>query len=61
MLLCVVLNQKNHVSQIGTEHVLHECMTQMTSHLNRVCDHREMQYLRECWIPLREAQLQANP
>ena len=27
----------------------------MTSHLNRVCDHVEMEHLRECWIPLKEA------
>ena len=25
------------------------------------CDHKEMQHLRESWIPLMEAQLQANP
>ena len=24
----------------------------MTSHLNRVCDHKEMQHFRKCWIPL---------
>ena len=52
MWLCVVLKR---VSQNGTERALHEGMAQMTSQLNRVCDHREMQHLRECWIPLKEA------
>ena len=33
----------------------------MTSHLNRVRDYREMKHLRKCWIPLKDAQLQANP
>ena len=52
MWLCVVLKR---VSQNGTERALHEGMAQMTSQLNRVCDHREMQNLSECWIPLKEA------
>ena len=36
-------------------------MAQMSSHLYRVRDQKEMQHLRKCWIPLKEAQLQANP
>ena len=52
MWFCVVLKR---VSQNGTERALHEGMAQMTSQLNRVCDHREMQNLRECRIPLKEA------
>ena len=47
--------QPKSVTQIVTERALHEGMAQKTSHFNRVCDHREMQQLRECWIPLKEA------
>ena len=36
-------------------------MIRMTSYLNRVRDHRETQHMKKCWIPLTEAQLQANP
>ena len=47
--------QPKSVTQIVTERALHEGMAQKTSHFNRVCDHREMQQLREYWIPLKEA------
>ena len=47
--------QPKSVTQIVTERALNEGMAQKTSHFNRVCDHREMQQLRECWIPLKEA------
>ena len=47
--------QPKSVTQIVTERALHEAMAQKTSHFNCVCDHREMQQLRECWIPLKEA------
>ena len=53
--------QPKHASEIGTNCALHRVMVQMTSHLNRVRDYREMQHLRKCWIPLREVQLQENP
>ena len=53
--------QPKRVSHIGTCRALHKDMALMTSHLNRVCDHKEMQHSRECWIALKEAQLQANP
>ena len=36
---------------------LHKGMVHMTSHLHRV--HREMQLVRKCWIPLKEAQLES--
>ena len=49
------------MSQIRTKSALHKCMVQVTSHSNRFCDHREMQHLRKCWIPLKDAQLQASP
>ena len=54
--------QTKRVSKIGTKRALHRDMVQMTSHLNRVRDQKEMQHLRKCWrIPLKEAQLQATP
>ena len=56
-----VLYSTQTCGQFGTKRALHRCMLQMTSHSIRVCDHREMQHLSECWIPLKEAQLQANP
>ena len=58
---CMCCTQPKRVSTIGTERVIHRGMIHMPSHLNRVCDRREMQHLRECWIPLKEAQLQTNP
>ena len=48
--ICVVLTR---ASQIGTERALDEGMAQMTSHLHRVCDHREMQQDRNCEVCLR--------
>ena len=53
--------QPKRVSEIGTKRAQHRGMVQMTSHLNRVRDHRELQHFRKCWIPLKEAQLQENP
>ena len=58
---CDVLYSTQTCSQTGTKSALQRNMAQVTSHSNRVCDQREMQHLRECWIPLKEAQLQANP
>ena len=58
---CDVLYSTQTCIQTGTKSALHRNMVQVTSHSNRVCDQREMQHLRECWIPLKEAQLQANP
>ena len=58
---CMCCTQPKRVSKIGTERVIHRDMIHMPSHLNRVRDHREMLHLRECWILLKEAQLQANP
>ena len=53
--------QSKRVIQIGTARALHKGRAQMASHLNRVCDRREMQHLRKCWLLLKEAQLEANP
>ena len=53
--------QPKHVGEIGAKRALHRGMAQMSSQSNLVSDHREMQNLRTCWIPLKEAQLQDNP
>ena len=52
--------QPKRESKIGTKRALHRDMARMTSHLHRVRDQKEMQHLRKCWIPLKEAQLQAK-
>ena len=53
--------QPKRVFQIGTERAWHKGLAHMASHLNRVCDHRERQHLRECWIPWKQGHQQANP
>ena len=53
--------QPKRVSQIGTKGALRIWRVQLTSHSNRVRDLKEMQHLRGCWIPFKEAQLQTNP
>ena len=58
---CYVMHSTQTCKRNWNNMCSHNSVVHMLSHLNRVCYHRETQHLRKCWIPLKEAQQQANP